>query len=73
LIAAEETGRRSCVMELDAAYVDVIIRRFQKLTGKQAIHAEAQWTFTDMERERIGENSAPDDHAADQGGESDAN
>jgi DNA modification methylase len=71
LIAAENTGRRSCVMELDAAYVDVTIRRFQKLTGKQAIHAAAQRTFADMERERVSETSSPDGHAADEGGETD--
>jgi len=73
LIAAEKTGRRSCVMELDAAYVDVSVRRFQKLTGKQAIHAEAQRTFAEIERERIGDTSSPDSYAADEGGEADAN
>ena len=36
LIAAEKTGRRGSVMELDAAYVDVRIRRFEKLTGERA-------------------------------------
>jgi DNA modification methylase len=30
LIAAEKTGRRGYVMELDPAYVDVTIMRFQK-------------------------------------------
>jgi DNA modification methylase len=69
LIAAEKTGRRGYVMELDTAYVDVAIRRFQKLTGKQATHGEAQRTFADMERDRIGENSSPDGHEAERGGE----
>lgn len=73
LIAAEKTGRRGYVMELDTAYVDVAIRRFQKLTGKQATHGEAQRTFADMERDRIGENSSPDGHEAEEGGEADAN
>jgi DNA modification methylase len=73
LIAAEKTGRRSCVMELDSAYVDVTIRRFQKLTGKRAIHAEAQRTFAEIERERAGDTSSPDGHAADEEGEVDAN
>jgi 16S rRNA G966 N2-methylase RsmD len=69
LIAAEKTGRRGYLMELDAAYVDVAIRRFQKLTGKQATHSETQRTFADMERGRIGENSSCDGHEAEEGGE----
>ena len=59
LIAAEKTGRRGCIMELDPAYVDVTIRRFQKLTGEQAIHAETLRTFSDTER--ISDKSSDDD------------
>jgi DNA modification methylase len=33
LIAAEMTGRVCCVLELNAAYVDVIVRRWQAFTG----------------------------------------
>jgi DNA modification methylase len=36
LIAAEQTGRRAFVMELDALYCDVIVQRWQTFTGKQA-------------------------------------
>lgn len=36
LIAAEETGRRCFMMELDPKYCDVIIRRWEKLTGEKA-------------------------------------
>ncbi len=36
LIAAEQTGRRCFMMELDPAYCDVIIDRWQKFTGKTA-------------------------------------
>jgi DNA modification methylase len=32
LIAAEKTGRRAALIELDPAYVDLTIRRFEKLT-----------------------------------------
>jgi DNA modification methylase len=55
LIAAEKTGRRGYLMELDPAYVDVAVRRFQELTGERAIHAETRRTFSDTERERISE------------------
>lgn len=38
LIAAEKTGRRGYLIEIDPLYVDVAIERFEKLTGDQAIH-----------------------------------
>ena len=37
LMAAEQVGRVCYCMELDPIYVDVIIRRWEKYTGKQAI------------------------------------
>jgi DNA modification methylase len=37
LIAAEQTGRRAFLMELDALYCDVIADRFQRFTGKPAV------------------------------------
>jgi DNA modification methylase len=36
LIAAEQTGRRAFLMELDAPYCDVIVERYEKFTGKKA-------------------------------------
>jgi DNA modification methylase len=36
LIAAEQTGRKAFLMELDPLYCDVIVQRFEKFTGKQA-------------------------------------
>ena len=41
LIAAERTGRRCYGLELDPAYVDTIIRRWQALTGGSACHADS--------------------------------
>lgn len=37
LIAAEKTGRKARLIELDPLYCDVIIRRWQQYTGKEAI------------------------------------
>jgi len=37
LIAAEQTGRRAFLMELDCAYADLIVQRFQNYTGVPAI------------------------------------
>ena len=39
MIAAERTGRRYYGIELDPAYVDTIVRRWQALTGGSARHA----------------------------------
>jgi DNA modification methylase len=36
LIAAEQTGRRAFLMELDPLYVDVIVQRWQNFTGRRA-------------------------------------
>lgn len=45
LIAAEETGRVCVGVELDPIYVDAAIRRWQKRTGKEAVHAVSGETF----------------------------
>jgi DNA modification methylase len=36
LIAAEQTGRKAFLMELDPLYCDVIVQRFEKFTGRPA-------------------------------------
>jgi len=36
LIAAEKTGRRAFLMELDPLYSDVIVQRYEQFTGKKA-------------------------------------
>lgn len=45
LIAAEKTGRCARLIERDPAYCDVIIKRWEKLTGKQATLASTWKTF----------------------------
>jgi DNA modification methylase len=39
LIAAEKTGRTAYLMELDPKYCDVIVKRWEQLTGQTAIKA----------------------------------
>ena len=41
LIAAEQTGRKAFLMELDPLYCDVIVQRYEKFTGKNAELATA--------------------------------
>ena len=45
LIAAEAKGRRCYGMELDPLYVDLVIGRWQKQTGGEAVHAESGLGF----------------------------
>jgi DNA modification methylase len=49
LIACEKTGRHARLMELDPKYVDVIVRRWQEFTGKQATHEATGATFAEVE------------------------
>jgi DNA modification methylase len=36
LIGAEQTGRKSFLIELDLLYCDVIVQRYENITGKKA-------------------------------------
>jgi DNA modification methylase len=51
LIAAEKTGRTCYGVELEPAYVDVAVRRWQALTGLQARHSVSGRTFEEVEQE----------------------
>jgi DNA modification methylase len=46
LIAAEKTGRHARLIELEPRYVDVTVRRWQHLTGRNAIDATTGQPFT---------------------------
>jgi DNA modification methylase len=48
LIAAEETGRACVGVELDPYCLDVTIRRWQAITGRDAIHVPTGRHFDDM-------------------------
>lgn len=37
LIASEQTGRNAFLMEIDPLYCDVIVKRFERFTGKKAV------------------------------------
>ena len=45
LLAAEQTGRTCIGVELEPGYAAVTIRRWQKVTGKDAVHAVTGETF----------------------------
>jgi DNA modification methylase len=52
VIAAEKTGRHARVIEYDPGYCDVIVRRWQKYTGKTAILDGSGKSFEDIEGDR---------------------
>ena len=52
LIAAEMTGRVCCGVELNPAYVDVIIRRWQLYTGRAARHHPSGQSFDERAARR---------------------
>lgn len=53
LIACEKTGRKARCIEYEPKYCDVIIRRWQDLTGKDLVHAETGKTFNRIAQEGL--------------------
>jgi DNA modification methylase len=62
LIAAEMTGRACVGLELNPAYVDVIVKRWSEFTGRDAIHAKSQKSFSAIAAARA--RSLEDDDVA---------
>ncbi|MBU6140435.1 MAG: site-specific DNA-methyltransferase [Proteobacteria bacterium] len=57
LIASEQTNRRCRMIELDQKYVDVIVKRWQNLTNKEAILLETGESFNEiLKRENDGKS-----------------
>jgi len=52
LIAAEKTDRLARLIESDPAYCDTILRRYERVTGKQARQAVSGMSFDEMAQER---------------------
>ena len=52
IIAAEKTGRIGLGIELEPKYVDVAVRRWQRLTGHHATHAETGHTLDQLAQQR---------------------
>jgi DNA modification methylase len=58
LVAAERTGRKARALEIDPAYVDVGVRRWQTYTGKAAVLAASGETFETIEEQRASKPAA---------------
>jgi DNA methylase len=52
MFAAERTGRRACLIEIDPACCDLIVRRWQTQSGKAAQLAGTDEAFAEVERRR---------------------
>ena len=57
LIAAERCRRRARLIEIDPAYVDVTIRRWQDLTGHSAVSVDTGERWQDRASEAAGQGS----------------
>jgi DNA modification methylase len=58
LIAAEMTGRSCLAIDIDPAYVDVAVLRWQAFTGQDARLEGADRSFADVAAERRGSDAA---------------
>jgi hypothetical protein len=54
LMGAEQAGRCAYLSEYDPANVDIIVRRWQDFTQREAIHETEKTTFAKLEAERKG-------------------
>jgi DNA modification methylase len=61
LIAAEKTGRLARLIEFDPAYCDTILRRFERVTGKQATQAVSGTSFEEIAQERAAPSTAAEE------------
>ncbi len=53
LIAAEKTGREARLIELDPLYCDMIVRRWEKYTGREATLGDEEKTFKKAKASRL--------------------
>jgi DNA modification methylase len=53
LLAAERVGRQGRGLEIDPAFVDLAIRRWQSFTGRDAVFMESGLTFEEMGARRV--------------------
>jgi DNA modification methylase len=59
LIAAERTGRCARAIELDPKYVDVAVRRWQRLTKRDAVLELTGQSWNEVRDERVNEEVQP--------------
>jgi DNA modification methylase len=53
ILAAERTGRAARVLEADPRYVDIAVRRWERMTGNQGRHLETGLSFAETEASAV--------------------
>ncbi len=53
LIAAERTGRRARLIELDPKYIDVVVQRWQEQTGQSARLEQSGQKFSEIASKKM--------------------
>src|SRR5205823_6074298 len=53
LIACQRLGRKSCLMEIDPQYTDVIVHRYEEFVGQRAILDGEGLSFAEVARQRL--------------------
>jgi hypothetical protein len=53
ILAAERTGRRARVIELNPLLVDLAVRRWQQMSGMTARHMESGLPFAERDAQQI--------------------
>ena len=56
LVAAEQTGRMCAGIDIDPGYVDTAVRRWQELTGREAVLEGSGRSFEQVRAERLLES-----------------
>jgi DNA modification methylase len=64
IIAAEMTGRHCYAIELNPAYVDVAVKRWEQFSGSKATLDGDGRTFEQIDEARYAKTGAPDNSAA---------
>lgn len=62
MIAAEKTGRKARLIEIDPLYCDVIVKRWQEFAGNTARLAETNETFDEVKARRGAGHNREGDH-----------
>jgi DNA modification methylase len=52
LLAAERLGRKAICVDIEPRYVDLMVRRWQEFTGRDALHRATGLTFNELAAEQ---------------------
>jgi hypothetical protein len=59
ILAAERVGRRAFALELEPRFVDVALRRWQAVSGRDAIHIASARSFDEIALSSVNSPTTP--------------